>query len=298
MANPDVKKLLKLIESSVKAFDKDIPVIQKRMLRELQLFLKDIELNSGNIKNSVYNIGLLNKLKTKIDSIVLTDDYKDRVVQFAKAFGVITEWHDNYFSSITTKFKKKPVFEAIKKNAIDWTIEGLTDRATLGVSDGIRDLLNRNITGGGNYSDLLDQMRNYIITNDTGDGALQRYSKQITTDALNQYSAQYNRAISADLGLKWRRYVGSLLETSREFCVQLTEKEFYHISELPEILKGHIDGNNVRINPKTDLWYGAIKGTNTANFSVNRGGHQCGHQDLGVSDAMVPENLRKKFEGK
>ena len=296
MASPDINKLLKLIDSSIADFDKDIPAIQKRMLRELQVFLKDIELNSGNIKNSVYNIGLLNKLKTKIDSIVLTDDYKDRVVQFAKAFGMITAWHDSYFSSITTGFKRKPVFEAIKKNAIDWTIEGLTDRATSSVSDGIRDLLNRNITTGGNYSDLLDQMRNYIMTNDTGDGALQRYSKQITTDSLNQYSAQYNNAISADLGLKWRRYVGSLLETSREFCVHLTDKEFYHISELPEILKGHIDGHKVRMNPKTDLWYGAIPGTNTSNFAINRGGYSCGHQDLGVSDDLVPLSIRERIK--
>jgi hypothetical protein len=78
--------------------------------------------------------------------------------------------------------------------------------------------------------------------------------------------------------------------------VQLCKKEYYHIEELPEILKGHIDGHTVPINPKTGVWAGGMKGTTVENFHVNAGGWECGHQDMGVSDEMVPENIRAAFK--
>jgi hypothetical protein len=74
----------------------------------------------------------------------------------------------------------------------------------------------------------LEQLRNHLITNDTGEGSLERYSKTITTDAINQYSAQYHDALAQDLNFNWGRYVGSNIETTREFCDRLTAKEWVH----------------------------------------------------------------------
>ena len=62
---------------------------------------------------------------------------------------------------------------------------------------------------------------------------------------------------------------------------------------LREILKGKIDGAQVKINPKTDLWYGAYEDTSAMNFNDRRGGYQCRHQIYAVSSAMVPIEIKQ-----
>jgi hypothetical protein len=288
-----VDKLISTIDKSISDFNKGIPIVQKAIFDDLQVFIKDLEISGGKITNSVENFNLLRKLKAKIDKIILTDEYKKNVASFAKSFDTISQIHDGYFSAMVGKFTRPKVLKAIREENITNTIKSLTESGISDrVSEGIKNILRTNITSGAKYSDLVDQMRQYMTTNGSGLGALEKYASQITTDSINQYSAQYNETISADLGLKWRRYTGSNLETSRELCVHLSKKEFYHVSELPEIIKGKIDGESVAINPKTDLWYGAIPGTNEENFKVRRGGYRCGHQDLGVSEIMVPKFIR------
>jgi len=49
-------------------------------------------------------------------------------------------------------------------------------------------------------------------------------------------------------------------------------------------------------NPKTGLPDGFKKGTTPANFITNVGGWGCKHELMPVSDAVVPESLKKKFQ--
>lgn len=82
----------------------------------------------------------------------------------------------------------------------------------------------------------------------------------------------------------------------------LTYKEYIHISEIPEILKGRIEiGGEIKtcpINPKTELAYGLIEGTTPENFAVNVGGWNCRHQLVPIADEAVPKNIREKFKGR
>jgi hypothetical protein len=164
----------------------------------------------------------------------------------------------------------------------------------------VRDILNKNITTGGNISDFIEETRIYLTDTNEGEGALKKYSKTIVTDALNQYSRQYNQLVSDDLGFKFFQYVGSLRETSREFCVKMIEAKegcmvYFHVSQINELLSGKICGEQIHINEKSNLPSGMIKGTNTANFFVNAGGYGCNHGVFGVSTLLVPKELREKF---
>ncbi|MBK7885129.1 MAG: hypothetical protein IPJ81_16090 [Chitinophagaceae bacterium] len=142
-------------------------------------------------------------------------------------------------------------------------------------------------------------MQNYLIDNETGEGQLQKYTKQITTDALNQYSGQYTQIVSSDLDFEWFRYSGSNIETTRPFCLACTKKKFIHISEIPQLLKGNFpefrefDGV---INEKTGLPAGLIAGTDVSNFMINRGGYNCAHQLRPVSEDLVPKEYLAKIK--
>jgi hypothetical protein len=73
---------------------------------------------------------------------------------------------------------------------------------------------------------------------------------------------------------------------------------YFHKSQIPELLSGKICGEQIHINKKSGLPDGMIKGTNVSNFNVNAGGFGCNHSIFGVSNALVPKELIKKFENK
>ena len=111
--------------------------------------------------------------------------------------------------------------------------------------------------------------------------------------AISQYVGENNKLMTNDLGLEWFEYVGSNIETTREFCEHLTEKRYIHKSEIKTILKGEIDGHQCEIYEKTGLPKGMIEGTNEQNFQVNCGGWNCRHQLVPVAKEAVPKNEKE-----
>lgn len=171
----------------------------------------------------------------------------------------------------------------------------------------IADILRTNITTGGSYSALNDQLREALVNTKT-DGLLLKYTKQITTDSINQYSAQYTQTVSNDLGFEFFAYQGTDIMTSRPFCQAMVEhNRYFHISQVPNLLKGlDAQGNKleykdnktdetkkVELYARTGLPHGFIPGTNVANFFVNRAGFNCMHQTRPVSESLVPLNVRE-----
>ena len=116
--------------------------------------------------------------------------------------------------------------------------------------------------------------------------------------AISLLACARNAVVAADLNSQWFMYVGSNLTTTREFCEHMTEKTYVHISEIPTILLGVVDEHQCEINATTGLPKGMIAGTNADNFIIYRGGWNCGHQLMPVSEVAVPEEVRKRFEAK
>lgn len=110
------------------------------------------------------------------------------------------------------------------------------------------------------------------------------------------FTGQNNKLLTDDLDTEWFMYTGSNIETTREFCQHLTEKKYIHRSEIPTILTGKIDEHQCAIYEKTGLPYGMIEGTTPENFQVNCGGWNCRHQLVPVADAVVPSDVRRRFE--
>jgi hypothetical protein len=243
------------------------------------------------------------KIKQKLNEVILDGKYYKELNKVIDTYEKITTLQNAYFTSIVGQFGVPAVLAEIQKTSIDITVERLgKDGMNAGVINKVRDILNKNITTGGSIASFTEEVRIYLTDTKEGDGALKKYSKQIVTDALFQYSAQYNNLVSNDLGFKYFRYVGTLVEDSREFCKKLIEAAesgcmvYIHESQFKELLDGKICGEQIHINKKSGLPTGLIKGTNVSNLYVNRGGWQCGHQLFGVSSAIVPKEVRAKFE--
>lgn len=295
---PTPQKIAQAIHDSVEKFNKAIPKIQKELVEEITLLLKDLDIKNGSIKRNARNLTLINKIKSRIEKIVTgNEDYSGELKDFLASFRAITTLQNEYFSTVSDKYKPPKLTKALRSEAIDNAYESLT-RA--GISQGlgkpIKDILRANVTSGAKYTDLVKQVTNFMVSSKNGIGALERYAKQITTDTLNQYSAQYSDLVTNDLGLEWFEYTGALIESSRPFCEALHEKRYVHQSELPKVIKGDFPEFKGKINEKTGLPEGMIKGTNAQNFKIYRGGWNCQHQLVPVSELAVPKAVRESID--
>jgi len=293
------KELLTAIDAAITDFNDKIPGHQQRIYRDLLVMLKDLKVKNGKILNTVDNLKLIIKVKAKLKTIVADKTFVKDVTKFTDAYDEISKLQNTYFSSFAVKFKPMATLAVIREQSIETTkaflIEGGVNQALM---PGIDEILKANITTGGSYAELTEQLRAFMLKTDT-EGALERYSRQITTDSINQYSANYTANVSDHLNVQWYYYSNSLIETSRPFCVNMRKHmEFFHKSEVPELLKGDINGHQVPLYDKTDLPQGMVEGTNPASFFVFRGGYNCGHQILPASRTIVPQAAKDRVKAK
>ncbi len=292
----NINKLLKTIDEASAKFNSKLPAIEKKMLGELSLLLKGLEVRNGKIASNIANLKLVNGIKGKLERLILSKEYVKDVADFVRSFSTIANTQNDYFKNYAENWNPKAYQKAIQKSAIDNTINSLTGvGVNANVLQPVMNLLRTAVTSGQSYAKLEETIRKTLTETEERSGSLSRYAKTYTVDSIAQFSGEYMAAITKDLDSEWFVYRGSNIETTREFCLHLTKKEYIHKSEIPEILKGIIDGHKCKIYEATGLPYGLKEGTNSDNFMSNRGGWNCQHQLIPVHESSVPENIRNKF---
>ena len=258
--------------------------------------------NDGSIKATVKNLSVLSSIRAKINRIIITPEYRAEVKEFAGAFNEIYKLQNLYWKQQEATFKPRTLLKEIRKQSIKDVVRGLTETGlSANVGDKITEILKTNITSGGSYKQLASQLKESLLSTET-DGVLQKYAKTFTTTAINDFNAQYTQVVSSDLGYEWFVYDNTDIDTTRPFCDAMTDQPYFHISEVPDILKAkglyYTDKKKgktkVPINPTTKLPYGLKAGTNPANFFVNRGGWNCGHQIRPLIERLVPTEVQAR----
>jgi len=121
-------------------------------------------------------------------------------------------------------------------------------------------------------------------------------------DLRNQQSAKHNLEMASGLNYEWYLYSNSNLITTRPFCMAMAYKKYFHLCEIPFLLKGtglrYINKKGkkakIPIYKKTGFPRGMIPGTNSENFLINRGGYRCGHQCRPVNAGMVTREIKER----
>lgn len=287
-----LNKILDTIVSAPETFNSRMPDIEKQAFREIQLLVKDLATDrNGNVLPNLENIKKVQAIKMKLKKVIISKDYVSAVKDFVSEFNTIADLQSQFFGVKPNAFAK-----ATKEIEIDRTLESLTGAGyEQQVVSKLGNMLVKSVTSGSNYIDLVEGVRSELISTEKKPGMLSKYAQTMTTDALSQFTGQHIKALTSDLNLDWYMYVGSNKETTREFCDHLTAKKYVHKSELPDILKGVIDGHECEINAATGLPKGMIDGTNEENFIVYCGGYNCQHKLVPVDDSVIPKNIRDNF---
>ena len=111
-------------------------------------------------------------------------------------------------------------------------------------------------------------------------GAVDSFIKQNLYDLFNQYERMVNLQFARDLGLKWFTYEGSLIDTSREFCIKRDGKLF----KIEQASRWKFDKT---LPGQNDL----------ANYNplIELGRFFCRHHLEYHTDAYAKENMDKRY---
>lgn len=281
------RKIRDTIDFFKDRFNKNVGTRQNDMWRIIFQTISKLERDDqGNILPSSANLKILRTLRGDVSRTILTPQYKKDLNRFLRSFEELKGINDTYYRAIAsgTLNANKQVFTTVKNLSIDSTKNSLLEA---GINNAIikpvQDILEQNITSGASFQDMQQNLREQILGDSERLGTLERYTRQITTDSLNQFNANYNTTVSKDLDLEFYYYSGSLKQTSRQYCINLVnEGRYFHREEIEKT--------------SSQEWAGKIPGTNDSNIFIYRGGYNCGHQWLAVSTESVPKSARDRAE--
>lgn len=268
-----------LAEDAEKALEKAITKTQRELFDSMQATLSKLETDGeGLIKQSQANRRILQKADRAFDKAIKESGYYESLERFTITYGKIASANDAYFKFILDSFTVDAQYlKSLQRTSIS-TLETLlaNDGLELQLKQPLKEILSQNVNSGASLGDLLKQVREFIKGSPDAEGKLMRYSKQITRDSLFNFSRSMQESIAENAGIQYYLYSGGLMKESRPFCA-LRSGNFYHKKEVEKWA--------------SQAWTGKRAGTTSSTIFIYAGGHNCLHQIIPVSEAIVPKEV-------
>lgn len=272
-----------LIEGSIDEFSTYAESHQRTVLGKVQTDLSAlIRTKDGRIKPTAQNIKLAKRISKGLSSIIISSKYRGKVDALTRSMQEVRVSIDTYLLESFANFdSNKAVFETIFDNAVFLTRNTLLESGlTPNVIAGIEKIIIDGTTGNMKYSDMLEQLRFFIVGDETHEGMLigsgrgKMNVKTTLRDGINQYARNYRQTFETGIGGEWYSYCCGQVKDSREWCVERVGK-FWHINEIRSWAN--------------DTWQGRNPGTTESNILIICGGFSCIHGFYMVSKAVVPQ---------
>jgi len=269
-------KLEEAIQEATDALNAVLEKTQNSIYRLAISNLKELDVDpDGYIRPSSANRKIIRGVNKAFDEGIEKGGYINGLNQFTKTISVLDSINAGYFEGIGNAFNaNSQSIRALQKQTIA-NIESLllNNGLETQIKGPLSNLLFQNISSGGSYSGMIEQVKVYI-KGDGSDGKLMQYVKQITRDALNNYSRSYQSSVGNALGLEFYQYVGGLMIESRDFCRDRVNG-YFHYKEIESWA-------NLE-------WKGKRSDTTESSIFIYAGGINCNHQIMPVSTALVPK---------
>lgn len=270
-------KLEAAIQEATEALNTVLDKTQNSIYRLAISKLKDLDVDpDGYIRASSANRKIIRGVNKAFDEGLVKGGYINGLNQFTKTISVLDSLNAGYFEGVGKAFNSNSLsIRSLQKQTIS-TIESLllNNGLETQIKGPLSNMLFQNINSGGSYSGMLQQVKDYIVGGNN-EGKLMHYVKQITRDALNNYSRSYQSSVGNALGLEFYQYVGGLMPESREFCRDRVNG-YFHYKE---------------IESWANLsWKGKRPDTTESSIFIYAGGFSCNHAIMPVSTLLVPKS--------
>lgn len=263
---------------------KKVMRFQPSMAAQMRRLLSRITVDSaGIIEPTSANLARVDELLTAMQRWLTQSEYLEFVGQLSNEMVGQQTATVTYF---TEAFGEAPVSTFASAVYNTGRAQLIADIIPEGLSyplwKPLRDTMTNGIATGAGYADLLEEVTAIIQGGEGQEGAILRYSRVIVADTIAATDASFTDIIATDLGLEWYKYTGGKMDTTRCFCLKRNGK-FYHRKEVEAWGNGHDVGSC------GFPWAGMRKGTDGKTIFAYRGGYNCQHSLLPVSEFSVPK---------
>ena len=276
-----VEEKIGRLSSVPDAFETQIERVQRASLRAVLDALDTLDTKDGLIVLSERNLLRVEQLTELIKEILTGPEYQSAVRSLMGEFDAQAALTFAYFDEVTDKLTVPRITQAILAERKKLTVATLLELSDQRISGPLREVISNAVIGGSKRADLLDAVRLLVVGDDKTDGRLLSASRQIVSDSFASADAAVTMEVTRQTGLEWFLYTGGLLDTTRPFCKARVNK-FFHITEVQKW-------------PQDD-WAGKIPGTDAQNIFITRGGYNCQHALLPVSEFAVPTADRARIK--
>jgi len=276
------KKQSKWAQDSHEALMRAVRIGQAALAERLIDWLDKVETDGKQIKFTARNLGKVGGAVRIVESFFKS--LKNSVLGFIRrAFGQTVELNKSYFEDF--KPPKSVEDEARHITLLRWGFNTDTNEllpggyferlfSASGTAQKVAELINRAMAMRLPLADFRKAFRS-VLVGTPGNGMLERYFKTNTFDLFQRLDRSVQNIYAERLGLNYAVYSGTLIETSRPFCVARVNKVFSR-SQIAGWKDLQFDGKPKFYDPFMDC-----------------GGHRCRHHLSWVSDEVAKYLLAK-----
>ncbi len=163
--------------------------------------------------------------------------------------------------------RKVPVVVPFSNDAVYKDIKVAVEKA---VKIKTRDIFTKLVKGGLSRLELIEEMSQIA-------GQSFGMASTVIDTGLAIVGRERINDVAQDLGLEWYRYIGGVIRTSRDFCVE-RDGGYYHKSEVEEWAD--------------EDWDGKIPETDASTIFSYCGGYNCRHDLIPVHESSVPDEFK------
>lgn len=293
--NDLIERKLQAITSSEQTLLDDLSKLEGDLYQRIVSLLGEMDRENGRIVLNARNRRTLVKISVEIDKLT-AKSLRPPLEKWLRTFDQVDELTGTMFAEMGVKAGGQ--ISEVRQLYVDILANRLTDYKNIApeITQPIKQILGKNLLSQVTFAEAERELKSFIQTQvlegNEQAGVANRWSKQLTRDALNQYDGAIKQRIQDELQMDSFRYVGSIKLTTRENCrmmitrgdtVQVTRgkkvlqvsNKFaslrqddggYRIADIPQIISLSQGGGGWNPN------------TNADNYFINRGGYNCRHE--------------------
>lgn len=274
-----IQRKVDRLESVPNEFLTAMEKIQRTKFNAIVRLLDNLDYKNGFLEVSQDNILKIEFLVDEIKGVLTGDEFEEAVGSLMNEMDTQKVLNFEYFSEIDPAFQVPSIANAIVRERQAATIASLLDSTNFYLSNPTREALSSSIQAGASRQELIDTLRLLVQGDDTIDGRLLRSTRLVVSDAFALSDATVSNLIAENLGLEWYLYAGGLIDTTRPFCKARNGK-YFHRSEVESWA--------------SETWNGKMPDTTEKTIFLTRGGYNCQHSLLPVSESVVPRETVKR----
>ncbi len=274
-------------------FTNKVRAFQPSILDELLALVSNLETDGPNLAATEANLLAIEAILVQLKQFISGSEYIESVRAFAGEFDTQTLINNTFFREAFENFETTDTaLNTVLNNKRNTVRKLIEDSLDTPFYNPIRDTLIDAVSTGSSLRDTIASLRLDIVGGESKGsivlGKLERYTKQIATDAFADSDRAYTNLVSQELEAEFFLYSGGLIQDSRVFCVNRNGK-FWHRNQIAGWGEGKlVDSGRAKGKDLAGTnWQGKRTNTNESTIFVFLGGFGCLHSAMPVSTFVV-----------